>query len=98
MPITTFVAQRILSVTLHGVVPVANIHRPARTVAKVDGNEAQVLREDQIADVLLFEAKRRFVSLQNLDAVRRLVARFDEVVPEFIREGREVDELLTARA
>ena len=72
------IAQRVLGVALDRVVPIADIHRAARAVAKVDRNEAEVLGEDQIALILLVEVIVLLDPLVDLDAVGRLVAHLDE--------------------
>ena len=46
MSITPLIPQRILSVSFHRVVPIADVQCPARSEANVDGNKTEIRRED----------------------------------------------------
>src|SRR5689334_25128954 len=84
--------------TFHRVVPVAYEQLSARRELNIDGNKAQVCREDQIADVLLVVAEFVFVPLVDFDAVGRLVADLDELPLQLGRKRRNIDEFLPARS
>ena len=96
-PVSAFVAQRVLGVALDRVVPVADVHRSVRSVAQIDRDEAEVFEND-VADVLLGEAKVGLVPAMELDTVSRLVAYLDESALHLLRPVGEVDEFLAAGA
>src|SRR5690349_10528999 len=98
MPIAALVAERVLRVPLHRVIPVANEQFAARAEVKINRNEAQVRREDQITDIFLVVAELGFDPLVDLDAIGRLVAGLDEAALQLAGKGREIDEFLAARA
>ncbi len=96
--VTPLIAKRILRVPLDRVVPVAHKHCAARTVSKINGDEAQVRRKNQIANVLFIVTKFVLVPFENLQPIRGLVAHFEELALHFFRERFEVDKLLAEYA
>ena len=95
LSVSSLVPQGILGVTLHRVVPVANVHGSSRPISQVNRNEAQVGGEDDIAEVLLIIAKITLVPLQYLYAVGRLVAHLDHLPLQFLGPIWEINEFLT---
>ncbi len=84
--------------TLHRIVPIADVEVAARTETDIDGNEAEVRREDEIKDKLLGVVVVLSDPFVELDLVRRLVSRLDEPALHLFRPEREIDEVVAAGA
>ena len=82
----------------HGVIPITNVNGTARTEAAIDGDEAEVFREENVELIFFSEVIFFLDPLVKLDPVGRLVTGFDHAALKFLGPVREIDELVTAHA
>ncbi len=84
--------------SLHRVVPVDNEEITTRTEVQVDWDETEIRGEEQVADILLVEAKGVFYPAMDLDSVGRLVASLDEATLQLLGKAWSIDKRLSAGA
>ena len=82
--------------TLDGVIPVAHIHTAFRTVSQVNGNEAEVGRENNVGQVFFLIAIFIFLPFKKFHAVGWLVANLHHHTLQFLGPIWKIDEFLTA--
>ena len=82
--------------SLDGVVPVTHVHRSARTVAQIHGDEAQVGGENDVTHIFLIITKLGLLPFMKLYAVGRLVTHLYIPSLHFLGPGGEIHKLLTA--